>query len=209
LSDFEWRTASTLVLYPDAVQEMERRVEGIAAGRESELFWLVEHPHLYTAGTSAASHELVDPHGFPVYTTGRGGRYTYHGPGQRVVYVMNDLRKRGRDIRAHICRLEEWIIQTLQQFDVVGERREGRVGIWVVTPRGEEKIAAIGVRVRHWVTYHGLAINLAPELENFGGIVPCGLPEFGVTSLHALGKQATIAELDAALASTLPTVFNV
>ncbi len=209
MSDFEWRTASTLVLYPDAVQEMERRVEGIAAGRESELFWLVEHPHLYTAGTSAASHELVDPHGFPVYTTGRGGRYTYHGPGQRVVYVMNDLRKRGRDIRAHICRLEEWIIQTLQQFDVVGERREGRVGIWVVTPRGEEKIAAIGVRVRHWVTYHGLAINLAPELENFGGIVPCGLPEFGVTSLHALGKQATIAELDAALASTLPTVFNV
>ncbi len=179
---------------------MEARAAEIVAGTAGELVWLLEHPPLYTAGTSADPAELLNADALPVYETGRGGRYTYHGPGQRIGYVMADLRERGRDVRAYVHGLEEWIILSLADLGVRGERREGRVGIWVVLPSGgEAKIAAIGVRVRRWVTYHGIAINVDPDLARFDGIVPCGIREHGVTSLRALGLGAGMADLDAAL----------
>jgi lipoyl(octanoyl) transferase len=204
----EWRIGTTLVDYRDAVEEMEGRVAAIRAGTAGELVWLLEHPPLYTAGTSARAEELLDPGRFPVHRTGRGGRYTYHGPGQRIAYVMLDLRRRGQDVRCYVHQLEEWVIRTLARFGVRGERRDGRVGIWVVRPSGnEEKIAAIGVRVRQWVTYHGLALNVDPELENYRGIIPCGIAGHGVTSLTELGIAATTEEVDAALRRTFPEVF--
>lgn len=196
----QFKVSTNLVAYDGAVSEMEKRVAGIRAGTAEELVWALEHPSLYTAGTSADPADLLNPQ-FPVYETGRGGEFTYHGPGQRVAYVMLDLKKRQSvpDIKKYVWQLEEWIIRSLAHFDVVGERREGRVGIWVVTPSGEKKIAAIGVRIRHWVTYHGIAINVNPDLSHFGGIVPCGIREFGVTSLHDLGKPISMAELDKVL----------
>jgi lipoyl(octanoyl) transferase len=204
----EWRIGTNPVDYQPAVEEMEARVAAIRAGTAPEFVWLLEHPALYTAGTSAREEDLLDPSRLPVHRTGRGGRYTYHGPGQRIAYVMLDLSRRDRDVRCHVHRLEEWIIRTLARFDIRGERREGRVGIWVVRHGGEEeKIAAIGVRVRHWVTYHGLAVNVDPELDHYRGIVPCGIAEHGVTSLAALGISATMAEVDDVLGATFPAIF--
>jgi lipoyl(octanoyl) transferase len=206
----EWRVSETPVEYAAAVEEMERRVVAIRSGAAAELVWLLEHPSLYTAGTSARDEELLDPRRLPVYRAGRGGRYTYHGPGQRIAYVMLDLRSRGLDVRCYVHQLEEWIIRTLARFDVRGERRDGRVGIWVVLPSGnEEKIAAIGVRVRQWVTYHGVALNVDPELEHYRGIVPCGIAEHGVTSLAKLGIAATMEEVDTALSCAFAEVFAV
>jgi len=206
----EWRISTTPVDYRGAVEEMERRVAAIRAGAAAELIWLLEHPPLYTAGTSAHDEELLEPGRLPVHRTGRGGRYTYHGPGQRIAYVMLDLRKRGQDVRCYVHQLEEWIIRTLVRFEVRGERRDGRVGIWVVRPSGnEEKIAAIGVRVRQWVTYHGLALNVDPELEHYRGIVPCGIAEHGVTSLAELGVAATMEEVDSALRRAFAEAFEV
>ena len=206
----EWRIDRNPVDYQAAVYAMEARVAAIRAGLAPELIWLLEHPPLYTAGTSAREEDLLDPQLLPVHRTGRGGRYTYHGPGQRIAYVMLDLARRDRDVRCHVHRLEEWMIRTLARFGVKGERRDGRVGIWVERPGGEEeKIAAIGVRVRRWVTYHGVALNVDPELEHYRGIVPCGIAEHGVTSLRALRVGATIAEIDAALRATFREVFEV
>ena len=186
------------VPYPDALTEMEKRVAEIERlGTAPELLWLLEHPSLYTTGTSADEADIVNPGGLPVYATGRGGRATWHGPGQRVIYALCDLRERGRDVRAHVCRLEEWIIRVLQDFSIKGERRTGRIGIWVEHDGREEKIAAIGVRVRRWIAYHGLALNVNPDLTAYKGIVPGGLPQFGVTSLHALGVKVPMAEVDA------------
>ena len=205
----EWRISDRLVPYPDALAAMEARVEALRAGRAGELVWLLEHPPLYTAGTSARPQDLLVPQRFPVYAAGRGGQYTYHGPGQRIAYLMLDLQRRRPDLRHYVWCLEEWIIRALQRFNVEGERRDGRVGIWVATPRGHEaKIAAIGVRVRRWVTYHGIAINLDPDLEHFSGIVPCGIRGAGVTSLVDLGRPVSLPELDAALIATFPAVFG-
>jgi len=199
-----------IVTGTNPIEAMETRVAAIRAGAAPELVWLLEHPPLYTAGTSARPEDLLDPQLLPVHRTGRGGRYTYHGPGQRIAYVMLDLARRDRDVRCHVHRLEEWMIRTLARFGVKGERRDGRVGIWVERPGGEEeKIAAIGVRVRRWVTYHGVALNVDPELEHYRGIVPCGIAEHGVTSLRALRVGATIAEIDAALRATFREVFEV
>jgi lipoyl(octanoyl) transferase len=204
----EWRISYQPVPYPEAIAAMEARVQAIRAGEERELVWLLEHPPLYTAGTSARAEDLLAPARFPVFTAGRGGQYTYHGPGQRVAYVMLDLQRRGPDLRAYIWRLEDWLIRTLSQFGVRAERRAGRVGIWVVKPDSTEaKIAAIGVRVRRWVSYHGIALNLDPELEHFAGIVPCGIRELGVTSLADLGLGISMAELDRVLRATFETVF--
>ncbi len=205
----EWRISTGPVDYPTAIAEMEARAQAIHDGTADELVWLLEHPPLYTAGTSAKADDLLAPDRFPVYPSGRGGQYTYHGPGQRVVYLMLDLRQREKDVRAYVCHLEDWIIRTLAQFGVTGERRTGRVGIWV--PRGplkEDKIAAIGVRIRRWVTLHGLAINVNPDLGHFGGIVPCGISQHGVTSLHDLGKRVSMAEVDAALRSTFDAALG-
>jgi len=207
----EWRISDTPVGYPEAVADMEARVAAIRAGEKPETVWLLEHPPLYTAGTSADDSDLLDPERFPVHRTGRGGQFTYHGPGQRVAYVMLDLKRRGGDVRAYVRDLEQWVIETLASFNVTGERREGRVGIWVDRGRGrEDKIAAIGVRVRRWVSYHGVAINLEPDLSHFEGIVPCGISgqNYGVTSLVDLGIPATMAELDGALRTGFRTVFG-
>jgi lipoyl(octanoyl) transferase len=205
----EWRTSPSLVPYPEALALMEERVTAIREGRAPELVWLLEHPPLYTAGTSADPRELLEPQRFPVYAAGRGGRYTYHGPGQRIAYLMLDLKRRGPDVRRYVERIEELVIRTLGRFGVHGERRAGRIGIWVVLPDGSEvKIGAIGVRVRRWVSYHGVAINLCPDLGHFQGIVPCGISEYGVTSLHALGVTASFAELDAALRASFAEVFE-
>jgi lipoyl(octanoyl) transferase len=205
----EWLKSTDPVAYPEAVKMMEDRVAAIHAGEKPEAVWLLEHPPLYTAGTSAAPAELVDPERFPVYATGRGGRYTYHGPGQRVGYVMLDLSKRKNDIRAFVRDLEEWIIQTLAVLGVTGERRDGRVGIWVVRKDGrEDKIAAIGVRVRRWITFHGIALNVAPDLDHFSGIVPCGIDGFGVTSLRDLGIDAAMEEVDQILEKVFHEVFE-
>lgn len=206
-SAVEWRTSTAPVPYPEAVRLMEERVAEVRAGTASELVWLLEHPPLYTAGTSADPHDLLAPERFPVYPTGRGGQYTYHGPGQRVAYVMLDLKARRPDVRAYVQALEGWLIATLARFGVRGERREGRVGIWVVHDGVEEKIAAIGVRIRRWVTYHGIALNVAPDLEHFAGIVPCGVRGAGVTSLAALGIAASMAEFDAALRETFESTL--
>ncbi|HYZ40162.1 MAG TPA: lipoyl(octanoyl) transferase LipB [Stellaceae bacterium] len=204
----EWRISAASVDYRAAVEEMERRVAAIRNGTAAELVWLLDHPALYTAGTSAREEDLLEPNRLPVYRAGRGGRFTYHGPGQRIAYVMLDLRKRGGDVRCYVHQLEEWIIRTLAHFDVRGERRDGRVGIWVVQGDGTDaKIAAIGVRVRQWVTYHGVALNLDPDLDHYRGIVPCGIAEHGVTSLAQLGIMATMADIDAALRATFAEVF--
>jgi len=206
--DVEWRISDALVPYEHAIAEMEARVAAIHQGRAAELVWLLEHPSLYTAGTSAVATDLLEPCRLPVFKTGRGGQYTYHGPGQRVAYVMLDLTRRGRDVGCHVWRLEEWMIRVCARFDVSAERREGRVGVWVAQGSREDKIGAIGVRVRHWVTYHGLALNVDPELANYAGIVPCGISGHGVTSLSALGVKATMADVDAALRDTFGDVFQ-
>ena len=204
----EWWSAAEPVEYGTAVSFMEDRVEKIRTHDAPETVWLLEHPPLYTAGTSATPDDLLDPSRFPVHRTGRGGQYTYHGPGQRVGYVMLDLNARGRDVRAYVHDLEEWIIGTLAKFGVTGERRTDRVGIWIDQGGGvENKIAAIGVRIRHWVTFHGIALNVDPDLDHFTGIVPCGIAGHGVTSLHALGITATMADVDAALRATFGEVF--
>jgi lipoyl(octanoyl) transferase len=206
----EWRISAGLVAFPEALAAMEERVAAIRAGSAAELVWLLEHPPLYTAGTSARMEDLLAPRRFPVFDAGRGGQYTYHGPGQRVAYVMLDLQRRKPDLRRYIWQLEEWTIRALAQFNVRGERRAGRIGIWVIGPGGAEaKIAAIGVRVRRWVTFHGVAVNVDPDLEHFAGIVPCGISGFGVTSLAALGLTTTMPELDAALMTRFEEVFGV
>lgn len=209
MNPIEWKISEHPVPYPAAMAVMEERVEALIAEAAPEMVWLLEHPPLYTGGTSADPAELLRAEQFPVYATGRGGKYTYHGPGQRVAYVMQNLNLRGRDLRAHIWRLEEWLIRSLAALGVIGERREGRVGIWVVIPDGsEQKIAAIGVRVRRWVAFHGVALNVAPDLAHYRGIVPCGLGAFGVTSLAALGKNPGIAQVDAALRAQFNEVFS-
>ena len=205
----EWRFSERPVAYPAALAAMEERVAAIREGRAGELVWLLEHPPLYTAGTSARMRDLLAPQRFPVFDAGRGGQYTYHGPGQRVAYLMLDLQRRGPDLRRYIWHLEEWVIQALAELNVRGERRPERIGIWVVRQGGQEaKIAALGVRVRRWVTYHGVAINLDPDLEHFDGIVPCGISGFGVTSLADLGLTTTMPELDAALMASFERVFG-
>jgi lipoyl(octanoyl) transferase len=200
----EWRVEPGLTDYATALAFMQARVDEIRAGTATERIWLVEHPPVYTAGTSAKADDLIDPARFPVHVAGRGGQYTYHGPGQRVVYVMLDLERRGRDVRCFVTQLERWIIRVLAQFDVAAKVAPGRVGVWVDTPRGEEKVAAIGVRVRRWVTLHGAAINVDPDLTHFGGIVPCGIADHGVTSLRALGQNTTTGDVDAALEAEFP-----
>ena len=203
----EWQIQGGLTPYPDAVAFMEERAAAVASGRAAELVWLVEHPPIYTAGTSAKKDDLLDAR-FPVFKTGRGGQFTYHGPGQRVGYVMLDLKRRGADVRAYVRDLEEWLIRTLARFGVKGERRDGRVGIWVARPGREDKIAALGVRVRHWVTFHGVSLNVDPDLSHFSGIVPCGIREHGVTSLADLGLKTTMAEADVALRETFRDIFG-
>jgi lipoyl(octanoyl) transferase len=209
----EWRISAGLVDYPTALAEMEARAAAIHTGTAPEQVWLLEHPALYTAGTSAKPEDLLLPDALPVYRAGRGGQLTYHGPRQRIGYVMLDLRARGGDLRRYVGGLEDWIIRTLARFGVKGERREGRIGIWVAINGREDKIAALGVRVRHGITFHGIAINRDPNLQHFEGIVPCGIKEsagqpFGVTSLAKLGKAVTPAELDAALQATFGEVFD-
>jgi lipoyl(octanoyl) transferase len=205
----EWRMSDAPVSYPDALAEMEARVAAIHAGTASEQVWLLEHPPLFTAGTSAKAADLIDPMGFPVFQTGRGGQFTYHGPGQRVGYVMLNLKRHGGDVRRYVHDLEEWLITTLAHFNVKGERREGRVGIWVAEPDGSEnKIAAIGVRVRHWVTFHGVSLNVDPELAHFDGIIPCGIRQHGVTSLAAQGILVSMSEVDAAMKGAFERVFG-
>jgi lipoyl(octanoyl) transferase len=207
-----WLVAPAPVPYPEALAFMEARAKAIAEGSAGELIWLVEHPPLYTAGTSAKPADLVAPDRFPVYEAGRGGQYTYHGPGQRVAYVMLDVRRRGGDVRAFVCDLEAWLIDTLATFGVTGERRPGRIGVWVRRPeRGpavEDKIAAIGIRLRRWVSFHGISLNVAPDLEHFSGIVPCGVQAHGVTSLADLGITASMAEVNAALRAAFETRFD-
>jgi lipoyl(octanoyl) transferase len=204
----EWRLSPAPVPYEDAVAEMEARVATIRAGNAPELVWLLEHPALYTAGTSARESDLVEPALLPVHRTGRGGQYTYHGPGQRVAYVLLDLKRRGMDVRCFVDALEEWMIATLACLGVKGERRQGRVGVWVDEGGGREsKIAAIGVRVRQWVTYHGVALNVAPDLSHYRGIVACGIREHGVTSLAAQGVAVSMAEADAALRASFEPSF--
>jgi len=209
----EWRISDAPVPYPDAVAAMEQRVAAIAAGEAAELVWLLEHPPLYTSGTSGKSADLLEPR-FPVFQTGRGGQFTYHGPGQRVAYVMLDLKRRRPDVRAYVAGLEEWIIRTLSSFHVRGERREDRVGVWVRRPdKGpdfEDKIAAIGVRLKRWVSFHGIAINVEPDLSHFSAIVPCGVadPRFGVTSLVDLGHPAALTDVDLALRQAFEDVFG-
>lgn len=205
----EWRYSDDLVSYENALSEMEARVDAIAHGRANELVWSLEHPPLYTAGTSADANDLLDKERFPIYETGRGGQYTYHGPGQRVAYVMLDLKKRNaQDIRAYVKNLEQWIINTLARFNIKGERREGRIGIWVDMGGGKEsKIAALGIRVRKWVTFHGIAINVEPDLSHFGGIVPCGISQHGVTSFADLGQFITMEELDVVLKEEFGKIF--
>lgn len=209
----QWRISEGLTPYPEALAAMEARVAAIRAGSEAETVWLVEHPPSYTAGTSARPEELIEQR-FPHYAAGRGGQWTYHGPGQRTAYVMLDLTRRHgrvppRDVRAYVHGLEEWMIRALDRFNIRGERREGRVGIWVVKPGlGEFKIGAIGVRVTRWVSWHGIALNVEPDLAHFGGIVPCGIAEHGVTSLHDLGVLATMEEADAALMAAWDEVFG-
>ncbi|RMD88281.1 MAG: lipoyl(octanoyl) transferase LipB [Alphaproteobacteria bacterium] len=207
-SPVEWQIFDAPIDYERAVAAMERRVAAIRAGLAPECVWLLEHPPLYTAGTSARPDDLLVPDRFPVYRTGRGGQFTYHGPGQRVAYVMLDLKRRGGDLRRYIADLEGWLIATLARFGVTAEIRPDRVGVWVVHEDGrEEKIAAIGVRVRRWVSYHGIALNVAPNLDHFTGIVPCGIREHGVTSLAALGIAVGMAEVDAALRASFAEQF--
>jgi lipoyl(octanoyl) transferase len=204
----EWQVRPGLLAYPEAVAFMEERAAAIAEGNAAELVWLVEHPPIYTAGTSAKDADLIDAR-FPVFKTGRGGQFTYHGPGQRVGYVMLDLKRRKADVRGYVRDLEEWLIRTLDQFGVKGERREGRVGIWVAHGKNrEDKIAAIGVRIRRWVTFHGVSFNVDPDLSHFTGIVPCGVREHGVTSLADLGILVSMADVDVAMKKAFESVFG-
>ena len=202
----EWKASPGLTPYPEALAAMEARADAIAAGQASEQVWLLEHPPIYTAGTSAKDSDLIDAR-FPVYRTGRGGQFTYHGPGQRVGYVMLDLKRRKPDVRAYVHDLEQWLIEALALLGVKGERRADRVGIWVTQGLREDKIAAIGVRIRHWVTFHGVALNVNPDLSHFTGIVPCGVTAHGVTSLADLGVTASMADVDAALKRAFESVF--
>lgn len=208
----EWLVAERPVAYPDAVATMEAHVASIISGQASERVWLVEHPPLYTAGTSAKPSDLLISDRFPVFTTGRGGQYTYHGPGQRVAYAMLDLNRRAQDLRLYVATLEEWIINTLAAFNVRGERRNDRIGIWVERPehgiQREDKIAAIGIRIRRWVTFHGVALNVDPNLEHFSGIVPCGVQNHGVTSLSDLGRTVSMPEVDAVLRREFEPLFG-
>ncbi len=217
MSKPDWLISDRTVPYEEALATMETRVADIRAGRAPELVWLLEHPPLYTAGTSSREVDLLEPARFPVHVAGRGGQYTYHGPGQRVAYVMLDLRRRRQDVRRFVSDLEEWTIRTLGRFNVAAERRAGRVGVWVgrpdkpALPDGsprEDKIAAIGVRIRHWVSFHGISINVEPDLSHYAGIVPCGIAGHGVTSLVDLGLPVTLADLDMALAKTFVEVFG-
>ena len=212
----DWVTASGLTSYTDALQVMEDRADAIARGDANELIWLVEHPPLYTSGTSAKPADLIDPDRFPVYEARRGGEYTYHGPGQRVAYVMLDVGKRGRDVRKFVQDLENWVIAALKEFNVDGEIRDGRVGVWVPRPDkplmadgtvAEDKIAALGIRLRKWVSFHGLSINVEPNLSHFDGIVPCGIHEHGVTSSVDLGLPVTMDDVDVALRRTFTDIF--
>jgi lipoyl(octanoyl) transferase len=213
----EWTHIPGLAPYPETLAAMEARAEAIARGEAGEAIWLLEHPPLYTAGTSARPEDLVAPDRFPVYPVGRGGQYTYHGPGQRVIYTMLDVKARGQDVRCFVRELEQWVIDTLAEFNVRGEIRPGRVGVWVVrsdkpsNPDGsarEDKIAAIGIKLRRWVSFHGISINVEPDLSHFDGIIPCGIREHGVTSLVDLGLPVTMADLDAALMATFPRRFQ-
>lgn len=208
IDGIEWRMSGGLVPYPEALAFMEQRAAAIREGEAGECIWLLEHPPLFTAGTSADPAELFNPQNFPVFDAGRGGRYTYHGPGQRVGYVMLDLEKRGKDIRRFVHQLEGWMISALAEFGVEAHRAPGRIGIWVGDGPQEAKIGALGVRVKRWVTLHGFAVNVAPDLAHFGGIVPCGIAEFGVTSLAALGKQTALTDVDAALKRTFPSFLK-
>lgn len=206
----EWKVSETPVSYPDALAAMEERVDAIREGKAEELVWLLEHPPLYTAGTSAREEDLLEQR-FPVYEAGRGGQYTYHGPGQRVAYVMLDLKRRYAetpDLRDFVQRLENWIILTLSDFGIIGAVREGRIGVWVNTPEGEKKIAALGIRVRGGVSFHGIAINVNPDLSHYSGIVPCGIQEYGVTSIQDFGKGASLAQLDTSLQKHFPIIFE-
>jgi lipoyl(octanoyl) transferase len=204
IGEVEWQVSDGLTPYQDSLAAMHARAAAIRAGEADEMVWLLEHPPLFTAGTSAAADELLNPMQLPVHEAGRGGRYTYHGPGQRVGYVMLDLEERGRDIRRFVHALEGWLIAALGQLGVAARREPGRIGLWVGTGAEEAKIAAIGVRVKRWVTLHGFSVNVDPDLSHFAGIVPCGIREFGVTSLAKLGKSARMAALDAALAANFP-----
>ena len=204
-----WRISEGLVDYPQALIQMEARVAAISAGTEGEQIWMLEHPPLYTSGTSAKPGDLLNPGSFPVYEAGRGGEFTYHGPGQRVVYVMVDLSRRGRDVRAFVQSLEGWIIRSLEELGVTAGIRDGRIGVWVDRPDGgEAKIAAIGIRVRKWVSFHGISLNVSPNLDHFAGIVPCGIRDFGVTSLADLGLTASMEDVDAALMKHAPEYLN-
>lgn len=212
----EWITSQGLTGYPQALAFMEARADAIAKGTADEAIWLVEHPPLYTAGTSANRADLLTPDRFDVFEARRGGQYTYHGPGQRVAYIMLDVGKRGRDVRAFVCQIENWIIATLDTFNVTGERRAGRVGVWVTRPDKprqadgslqEDKIAALGIRLRKWVSFHGLSINVEPDLTHFDGIVPCGISDHGVTSLVDLGLPVTLDDVDVALRATFEGCF--
>lgn len=212
----EWITSDSLVSYEEATRFMEERAEAIARGEAEECIWLLEHPPLYTAGTSARPEDLTDPDRFPVHVTKRGGQYTYHGPGQRVIYVMLNVAERGKDVRCFVRQLERWVILALEEFNVTGHIRDGRVGVWVerpekpLTPSGavaEDKIAAIGIRLRKWVSFHGISINVEPDLSHFGGIVPCGISEHGTTSLVDLGLPVALADLDVALRRTFEVAF--
>ena len=207
-SEIEWRVSDGLVSYEAALAEMEQRAAAVRNGTAAELIWLLEHPPLFTAGTSADPAELSNPLGLPVYEAGRGGRYTYHGPGQRVGYLVLDLEKRGRDIRRFVHSLEGWIIDALADLGVAARREPGRIGIWTGEGQAEAKIGAIGVRVRRWVTMHGFSINVAPDLAHFGGIVPCGIAEYGVTSLAELGLESSMGPLDRALDRNFPAFLN-
>lgn len=203
----EWKISPGLTPYPEAVTQMEQRVDDIIAGKASELVWLVEHPPVYTAGTGADEADLLS-NDFPLYHTGRGGQITYHGPGQRVAYVMLDLKKRSAmDVRAFVKNLENWLVATLGEFNIKGEIREGRVGVWVQNGTGEDKIAALGIRIRKWVTFHGVALNINPDLSHYAGIVPCGIKGYGVTSLHALGVKTSMDEIDTALKTQFGKIF--
>jgi lipoyl(octanoyl) transferase len=213
LGPIEWQVSDDLVCYEAALAAMEARVAAIAEGRAGELVWLLEHPPLYTAGTSSAPADLIDAR-FPVYQAGRGGQFTYHGPGQRVAYLMLDLKRRGPDVRRYVASLEEWLIRTLARFNVRGERREDRIGVWVARPDkgvgAEGKIAALGIRIKRWVTLHGIALNVDPDLSHFAGIVPCGVADerYGVTSLHDLGQLVSLPEVDMALRREFEGLFG-
>lgn len=208
IDDIEWRVSAAPVPYEQALAFMNERAAAIREGTERECIWLLEHPPLFTAGTSADSAELSNPLGFPVFEAGRGGRYTYHGPGQRVGYVMLDLEKRGKDIRCFVHSLEGWMIAALAELGVAAHRAEGRIGIWVGDGAEEAKIGALGVRVKRWVTLHGFALNVSPDLSHYRGIVPCGITDFGVTSLSELGKQILLTGVDAALKRSFLSFLN-